>query len=330
MRLDAHYDMLPLRAFQRGPSGSIVPQGGKTSVEAPEPDPNIGLAQKEMSGLSTEYMALWKNDIWPGMKQQAADQQTLAEKQTAFSQEQAQLQMDTQKQQNAIAAEQYQRYKDKFLPMQDDIINEANAYDTEANRERIAASALGDVESQFAISRANRAREGAAFGIDPTSGRYAGAANAEGVMEAATKASAATRARDAAVQLGWAKKMDAIGLGSGIFGNQATSTSLGMNAGNSALAAGNSALTAGQIPMSNYGAMTSAGGSAFGTGMQGWNNVGQLGVQKYNADVGAYSAAQQANAQSSAGLGSAIGGIAGAAASMYSGGLMASAIQSRG
>jgi len=329
MRLNAHFDMLPMRAFQRGPSGSIMPQGGKTSVEAPEADPNIGLAQKEMSGLSTEYMALWKNDIWPGMKQQAVDQQNLAEEQTAFSKEQSQLQMDTQKQQNAIAAEQYQRYKDKFLPMQDEIIAEANAYDTEANRERIASEALGDVESQFAISRANRAREGAAYGIDPTSGRYAGAANAEGVMEAATKASAATRARDAAVQLGWAKKMDAIGLGSGIFGNQATSTSLGINAGNSALTAGNSALAAGQVPMSNYGAMTSAGGSAFGTGMQGWNNVGQLGVQKYNADVGAYSAAQQANAQSSAGLGSAIGGIAGAAASMYSGGLMANAIKTR-
>jgi hypothetical protein len=45
--------------------------------------------------------------------------------------------------------------------------------------------------------------------------------------------------------------------------------------------------------------------------MSGWGQVGTLGVQKYNADVNAYSAQQQANAQSSAGFGSAIGGLAG-------------------
>lgn len=313
MRLDAHFDMLPMRAFQRGPSGSIMPQGGKGStIEAPAPDPNIGAAQKQMSQLNADYMDLWKNQIWPGLKEQSATQEDRANQQFAFDKQ-------MQERQAAIADEQYGRYKEKFLPMQDELIKQANEYDTAANRERMASEALGDVESQFAISRANRAREGAAYGIDPTSGRYTGAANAEGVLEAATKASAATRARDAAVQLGWAKKMDAIGLGSNIFGNQATSTGLALNAGNQAMAMG-------QIPISNYGAMGSSASGAYGQATQGWNQVGGLGVQKYNADVNAYNSANQANSQRSSALGSAIGGIGGMLMSGGAKGFGASAI----
>jgi hypothetical protein len=300
MRYTNEYDMLPERAFLRGPNGQIMPQGGKsTKIEAPAPDPNIGLAQKQTSDLSKEYMDLWKTDIWPGMKQQAVDQQNLSEKQVG-------LNMESQRRQMEIADEQYKRYKTVFEPLQNDIVKQANEYDTEANRERIASQALGDVNSQFENQRQQTRMQGRAYGIDPTSGRYQGAENANSVMQAGTAAAASTRARDAAVQLGWAKKMDAIGLGSGIFSNQATSTGLALNAGNAALGAG-------QIPMSNYSGMTASGGSAFGTGMTGYNMAGQLGVQKYGTDVNAYNAQQQANASSSAGIGSAIGAIGGAA-----------------
>jgi len=297
MRYTNEYDMLPERAFLRGPSGRIMPQGGKsTKIEAPTPDPYIGLAQKQTSDLSKEYMEMWKSDIWPGMKQQAADQQKLSEQQVGLS-------MEMQKRQMEIAEEQYQRYKTVFQPLQDDIVKQAWEYDTEGNRERLASEALGDVNTQFENQRQQSRMQGRAYGIDPTSGRYQGAENANSVMQAGTAAAASTRARDAAVQLGWAKKMDAIGLGSGIFSNQATSTGLALNAGNSAISAG-------QVPMTNYTGMTASGGSAFGTGMAGYNSAGQLGVQKYGQDVNAYNAQQQANAQSSAGIGSAIGGIA--------------------
>ena len=303
MRYTNEYDMLPERAFLRGPNGRIMPQGGKgTKIEAPTPDPYIGLAQKQTSQLSADYMELWKSDIWPGMKQQATDQQKL-------SQEQVSLNMEMQKRQMEIAEEQYQRYKTVFQPLQDDIVKQANEYDTAGNQERLASSALGDVNTQFENQRQQTRMQGRAYGIDPTSGRYQGAENANSVMQAGTAAAASTRARDAAVQLGWAKKMDAIGLGSGIFSNQATSTGLALNAGNSAISAG-------QVPMSNFSSMTASGGSAFGTGMAGYNSAGQLGVQKYGADINAYNSQQQANAQSSAGIGSAIGAI-GAAAMKY-------------
>ncbi len=98
--------------------------------------------------------------------------------------------------------------------------------------------------------------------------------------------------------------MDAIALSQGQFGNQATSTGL-------ALSAGNQALQSGQVPMANYGAMGSSMNQANMGAMQGWNQVGQLGVQKYQSDVSAYNAQQQANAAGSAGFGSMVGSLGG-------------------
>jgi hypothetical protein len=54
--------------------------------------------------------------------------------------------------------------------------------------------------------------------------------------------------------------------------------------------------------------------------LQGWNQVGTLGVQKYNADVNAYEARQKADAASSSGFGSMVGSLAATGAKLYLGG----------
>jgi hypothetical protein len=97
------------------------------------------------------------------------------------------------------------------------------------------------------------------------------------------------KTRQAAEQLGWARRMDAIGLGMGQFGNQATSTGL-------ALTAGNQALSSGQVPLANLSAASQSANQSYGGAMQGWSSVGTLGVQKYNADVNAWGQEQQARA----------------------------------
>jgi len=301
MRLDAHFDMLPERAFRRvgGPMGRLATLEGKGGGSAPSPDPNIGIAQREMSQISREYLESWKTEIWPEMQRASKVQEERADEQFA-------LDTTVQRKQMAIADEQYGRYQDVYRPLQDDIVQDANEYDTEGNFQQQAALAMGDVRDQFEQGRQNNAMQLRSFGINPNSGRYQGMQNANNVMESATAAAAATKARTAAEQLGWAKKMDAIGMGSGVFGNQATSTQLG-------LAAGAAGLNAGQTTMGNLGAMGQSMGQA-NTGAAGiWGQVGQIGVGKYNADVSAYSAQQQANAGASAGLGSAIGMIGGAA-----------------
>lgn len=303
MRLDAHFDMLPERAFQRKPGGGILPQGGKGGSSAPSPDPNIGIAQRELAQISREYLDSFKNDVWPEL-------QRIADKQEDRADEQFALDRQVQNKQMAIADEQYDRYKTVYKPLQDDIIQQAKDYDTESNREQQAALAIGDTRDQFEQQRQNQSMQMRSYGINPNSGRFQGMMNANNVMEAATSAAAATRARSAAEQLGWAKKMDAIGLGSGVFGNQATSTQLG-------LAAGSQGMNAGQTGMTNAMSMGNAMNQANVGAMQGWGQVGTLGVQKYNADVNAYQAQQQANAAGSAGMGSALGSLAGAGLKAY-------------
>ena len=275
---------------------------GKSSGSAPAPDPNIGLAQQKLAEISERYLESWEKEVWPAMKEATLKQEVRADEQFALDKAVQEKQMEA----SDVALKEYQ---EKGTPLREQLYKQAEVAGSEAEQERQSALAMGDVKSQLDQAKQASAREMQAYGIDPTSGRYRGTANATQVMGAAAGAAAATRARDAAVQLGWAKKMDAAGLAQGQFGNQASATTLGLQAGNQALGAG-------QTTIANYGALGSSMNQANMGAMSGWGQVGQLGVQKYNADVNAYSAQQQANAASSAGFGSALGGLIGIGAKM--------------
>jgi hypothetical protein len=277
--------------------------GGGGGGSAPAPDPNIGIAQQEMAKISREYLDNWKNDVWPKIKEQAEKQDVRADEQFALDRELQNMQISS-------AKKTMEEFETKGKPMRESIYKAAEEYDTAANRERMASEAIGDVKSAFGIKAADEQRRLQSFGIDPTSGRSVSTGNVNSIMEAAVGSAAANRARTAAEQLGWAKKMDAIALSQGQFGNQATSTGL-------ALSAGNQALSTGQTTMANYGALGNSMAQATGTANQGWNSVGTLGIQKYNADVNAYEANRKAEATSSAGFGSMVGSLGGAAITAY-------------
>ena len=179
-----------------------------------------------------------------------------------------------------------------------------------AARESAARDAAADIQSRFAGANAGQRLELARMGVGPDSGRYASMASSNAAMEAAASAAAMNQARTAAKQLGWAKRMDSAALGRGLPGNQATSTGLALQgiggAQNSALVPSN--LAAQQSQLANQGASTVAGM---------YGQMGQLGVQNYNAQLGAWSAAQQASAAESAGFGSSLGSIGAAAISSF-------------
>lgn len=303
MRYD-HFDMLPERAFQKigfSGHGRMTLEGGKGgSVSAPAADPNIGLAQSKMAELADAQYQMFKDEIWPQMKEESA-------RITAMSEKLGDQQYALNEKNADIADEYYTRMKDKFYPMQDQMVEDATNYNTEGEQERQAALAMGDVNDAFNNQRKQQEMQMASYGINPTSGRFQGATNANGAMQAAAGAAAATKARTAAEQLGWAKRMDAIGLGMGLSSNQATSTGIALNAGNSAMGSTSAGLGA-------LNTMSSASNGAAGTAMQGWQGVGQLGVSKYQADTNAWSASQQAGASNNAAMGSTIGAVAGAAA----------------
>ena len=285
---------------------------------APAPDPNIGLAQSKMAAIQEEYLSQWKTQVWPQMKEQMLKQEARADEQFAIDKEIQALQIDSSKKNLA----EY----DRNAGNREAIYKEAENYNTQENKERIAAEAIGDVKTAFGVQAADLERRNQSFGINPTSGRSVGTLNANSVMQAATEASAATRARTAAEQLGWAKRMDAAGLAQGSFGNQATSTGLALNAGTTGL-------NAGQITMGNLGTMNSALGSTYGQATQGWNSVGNLGVQSYGIQSQNYQAEQnrqaQQNAGASAGWGSLAGSVIGAAGSYYSGQNMANIMKGK-
>jgi hypothetical protein len=305
MRLNAHFDMLPERAFVKklGSNRPDTLEGGKGGGgAAPAPDPNIGIAQLKLAEISEEYLQQWKTEVWPALKETTLKQDARADEQFAIDKEIQKNQIDLAKTTRAEF--------EKAAPIRQRIYDEAAIAGGEADLAKQSALAIGDVKSQFGIQADRTARQMKSYGIDPTSGKFQSQDRTAGIMEAATSAAAATKARDAATQLGWAKRLDASALAQGQFGNQATSTGL-------ALQAGGQALGAGQVTMGNYGALGTSMNQANTGAMQGWGQVGQLGVQKYNADVNAYSATQQANAANAGALGSTIGSLAGAGAYAY-------------
>ena len=277
---------------------------GKSSSggSAPAADPNIGLAQQEMAKISREYLEQWKTEVWPQMKEAAAKQETRADEQFALDKEAQQKQF--------AAADKSMAEFDRNAGNREAIYKEAENYNTDQNKERLTAEAIGDTKTAFGVQAADLERRNQSYGINPTSGRSIATQNANSVLQAATEGAAATRARNAAEQLGWAKKMDAAGLAQGQFGNQATSTGLALNAGATGFSTG-------QQAFGNYSALGNSAAQAAGTANQGWNSVGTLGVQKYNADVNAYEARAKADAAGSAGFGSMVGTLGGAAITAF-------------
>lgn len=336
----SHDDLLPLRAFQRGPDGRIKPQGGKGHQEAPAPDPSIGQAQlilaknaERQTDLAEKQQELFNNQTQPILQQQAQAAAATTEKAVMFSQELADSQIAVNKQQLEYSRQYHDRMVNTFYPMQDAAIDQAKNYNTEANQNQIASYAIGDNTAAFEAQRNADATKAKAYGIDPTSGAYQGMQTASGVAQAATSASAATRARAAAVQLGWGMQMDAIHMGDGLAAASMGSAQTAINAGSAASATNNSTVAAANNSLNNSLAVNSGTNQTYSGTQAGYGGAntatsasGGLGAQSYGTQVSAWNAQQQANAASSAGIGSAIGGIAGAAMSGGTAGFAGSAI----
>lgn len=301
MRLDAHFDMLPERAFIKTPFGHILPQGGGKggTTKVPPPDPSIGQAQLQLAALAENQYKDFKELVWPEMIRQSEHQQTQADK----WQEQ---QMGLADKNSGIADEYYERMKEKFYPLQDKLAQQAMDYNEEGNFQEMSARAMGDTNSQNEMARKNQAMQMAQYGVNPASGAFAGANQAMNTMGAANSAAAGNRAYSAAKELGWNMGMGASGLGAGLPGQQLASTGATMNLGNSGLAAG-------QIPIANSQALGGSLSQGYGGAMQGWNQMGNLGASSYNTQVQGWSAQQAANAKNASGFGAFAGAIGAAA-----------------
>jgi hypothetical protein len=162
-----------------------------------------------------------------------------------------------------------QRNKLVYQPLENRIIEDANVFDTEAKREELAGQAMADVNRGFDAAEGQQIRALNASGVNPNSGAALALREDSKVQKALGLAGGANRARTQARTEGYARKMDAIGLGRGVVGNQATMTQLALGQGNSAVGAGGAGLNAtySGAPLMQQG---------FGSAMTGINTMSGL------------------------------------------------------
>lgn len=213
-------------------------------ADAPDTS-GMNAAALQSAELGREALAYYK-------EKDAADapmRQKLAD--TAY--EVAQQQLTASKSATALS-EDYAKYnKETFRPLEQGIVADAEAYDTPEKRQAAADSAVSDTNIAFDSTNKMRQQQLAANGIDPGSARAMAAMEGQGVSQATAQAGAAYKARQGVETIGRGMKMDAASLGRGLASNQATSASLALNAGNSAVANTGVPVTASQNATSTMG-----------------------------------------------------------------------------
>lgn len=194
------------------------------------------------------------------------------------------------------------RYESIYQPLEDQLAKDAQDYTSPERQEQEAGKASATVAQQFDQQRQAAAQNLEAYGVDPTSTRFAALDMGSRIQQAAAQAGAANQARTQTDAMGRAMRSEAINVGRGYPGQIAGTYGIALQSGS---AAANSQL-----------ANTAQGASTMGTGTQ-WTGMGNqaLGTWGNTLNMGYQNqlAQYQANQQSSSGLGSLLGAGLGAA-----------------
>lgn len=156
---------------------------------APAPDPRMAAAAERTAALGEDYFE-WTKD-------------------------QAKIT-------NGWAAEDRAYAQDTYRPLEKKLVAEAEAYDTPERRAAASEAARATVGSEVAAAADAEARQMAAMGVDPRSGRSAAAGRTRSLASALGKAGAGTAARQRVEAMGDAKKADAVNMGAGFRVNPAS------------------------------------------------------------------------------------------------------------
>lgn len=300
----SEWDLLPERAFQpkfgTGPfSYGMTLEGGKGG-KAPNPNPGM-IAQAQAServgnralDLQEEYMN-WQKDFYdelkPQMKQIMQQEYDIAAA-------------------NKQRADEYADYeRETYRPLEKGIVKAAEEYDTEAKREQLGRQAAGDVSQAFGVTRGQLSRDLQQRGIRPNSGAFAMLNTKLATQEALARAGAATNARNQAEDLGYARKLDAAGLGRNLAPNASTAYGVSLNASQQG---NNTAMAPGNFRNAGY----AQGSNMLGQATSAYGTAGNIYGQEFNARMQGYQAKQQAAGAFWGGIGQAVGRVGAAWAS---------------
>lgn len=295
---------------------------GKKSSSAPAVPAEVGIAMQKQAEIAEQQQKWYETEVYPWYKESTEKQNALQEQLVNSSMEDAEWWRNFTQEQtdkaNAIRDEYYDHWKNDYKPIEDQLISDAQKFNSDAYAEQQAQMAIGDVAAQYANQKQQTALNMSKYGIDPSSGQFMGQMNALSINQSAATAAASNAARQAAVQLGWDKNLQLANLGVQYAGitNNATSgvnqtAGTGQNGVNSSMGVASNASTQ---QLSNISGLAQTGLQSYQALSNAWGNYGNLANQTYQNQLSAWQAQQQANASSSAGIGSLVGSVATTAA----------------
>ena len=207
----------------------------------------------------------------------------------------AQQSLDSSKQQQQFSADQQQYYKDTFQPVEKQMVDDANNYDSQANVDKKSGIAAANVNQQFSNAQDQSARLAGRYGLGSTafSGQAGQAQRAQALGTAGAATGAAFDTQDKAIAL------------------RAGAANFGRNMPNTSAQFGGLSNQSGSVGSGAAGAAlgsTIAGGNVMSTANQ--QNIGNtLGIG--GALAGAYQTSANAFNAQAGGFGSLAGGILG-------------------
>jgi len=196
----------------------------------------------------------------------------------------AESQIAAQDQQLEQAQDYYDYQVETFRPLERGLVADAQEFSTQSYRDRMAGDAAAAAGRAFSNTQEALSRSDAARGLNPNSPAARAARQQASLGLAAQRANAMTSADNRAEQMGWARRMDAAGLGRGLAGASAAAYQGSVGAGN---AGAGTYQQPGQGYMAGLGqgAGTMMGG--YQTGMRGLQGIVDSQTSVYNTGVNA-------------------------------------------
>lgn len=194
--------------------------------------------------------------------------------------------------QQDIADEQWANYKQNYLPLEQEYLEQAKNFGSIANQEKAAANSAAAVAGKFASAKEELNRTP---GLDPNSQQYLRTKAKIEMTEAATSAAGQTAARENVEKTGAAMLQDAASMGKGVSGNAVASLNAAASGATNyanatgqradSMAGGTGQMIGGLYKSGAFNGIIDAGKAAYGMYSNGgWGTGNQYG----NQDLGAF------------------------------------------
>lgn len=248
--------------------------------QSPPPPPDLaGLAEgqveiAEIQAQTAQNQLDWATDM--NLQNREVLQQVL-DIQLPIMQDQA----DIMNVNAANAAEDRERYKEVFQPLEDSLIEEFQNYDTPERREQEAGKAIADVSSSFDASRRNALQRLESYGVDPSQTRSAALDVGVRTAQAASSAGAATAAKQRVGDVGRSLRAEAINIGRGYPSQVAQGYQTSLAAGQGATGSGAAAVQGGAATQNAATGAYGGANQAFSGAQSGYNSAAGTYGQNY-------------------------------------------------